>query len=242
MVRGEFEGTKAWHDLIPLNVPEPIGWGECANRPGTFFLLLEFRDMQDEMPSAQDFVRVVAKGHQNSTSPTGKFGFHVTTFSGDHAYDNTWCDTWEEWFTRSMKSVMERELRAQGPHPELEELEQEVLTKVIPRLLRPMETEGRKIKPCLVHADLWHGNVGVDNQTEEPVLYDCGSFYAHHECTTRNPFPKVDYSTDHRIVDFGMWRAARYRTNKPHLRAYWRVGEMSEPAEDQDDRNALYAA
>lgn len=186
MVRGEFEGTKAWYDITPLNVPEPIGWGECANRPGTFFLLVGFRDMQDEMPSAQDFVRVVAKGHQNSVSPTGKFGFHVTTFSGDLGYDNRWCDTWEEWFTRAMKTIMEEELRVQGPHPELEEVEQKILTKVIPRLLRPMETEGRSITPSLVHADLWHGNVGVDVQTEEPVLYDCGSLYAHHECMTQS--------------------------------------------------------
>lgn len=243
MVRGEFESTKAWYDIVPENVPEPIGWGECADRPGTFFLLLEFRDMVDEMPSAQDFVRIVAKGHQASESPTGKFGFHVTTFAGDHVSDNTWCDTWEEFFTRSMKYAMEREIQVQGPHPELQELEEKVLTKVIPRLIRPMETEGRKIKPCLLHGDLWHGNVGVDNVTDEPVLYDCGSLYGHNECMGSIPPEKVM-----RLIyicctdDHGMWRASRYRTNKPHVRAYWRTVEMSEPAEDQDDRHALYAA
>lgn len=182
MVQGEFEATKAWHNVVPENIPEPIGWGECTNRPGIFFLLLEFRDMVDEMPPVQDFVRVVAKAHRDSKSPTEKFGFHVTTFSGDHAFDNRWCDTWEEWFTRSMKAVMERELQVQGPHAELEQLEEQILDKVIPRLIRPMETEGRRIKPCLVHGDLWHGNVGVDNQTDDPVLYDCGSLYAHNEC------------------------------------------------------------
>ena len=182
MARGEFESTKAWYDIVPDNAAEPIGWGECADRPGIFFLLLEFRHIKDKMPSTGDFVRVVAKGHQGSKSPTGKFGFHVTTFAGDHASDNRWCDTWEEFFTRSMKYAMEREIQVQGPHPELEELEDKVLTKVIPRLIRPMETEGRKIKPCLVHGDLWHGNAGVDNLTGEPVLYDCGSLYGHNEC------------------------------------------------------------
>ena len=54
--------------------------------------------------------------------------------------------------------------------------------KVIPRLLRPMETGTRRLKPTLVHGCLWHGNVGVDVKTDEPMLYDCCAFYGHHEC------------------------------------------------------------
>jgi len=38
-----------------------------------------------------------------------------------------------------------------------------------------------------------------------------------------------------------MWRAARYRTNKSHVRAYHKLLEISAPAEDHDNRNALYA-
>ena len=38
-----------------------------------------------------------------------------------------------------------------------------------------------------------------------------------------------------------MFRAARYRTNKAHVRAYQKLVEISYPAEDHDDRNALYA-
>lgn len=241
LVEGEYEATKAWYKITPANIPEPIGFGECANRPGKHFLLLEFRDMSDDMPAANEFVAVLAKGHQKSESPTGKFGFPVTTFTGDHPYDTRWCDTWEEFFTRIMKDTMKRELQVQGPHPELEALEEQVLTKVIPRLLRPMETEGRKLKPVLVHGDLWHGNVGIDNETDEPVLYDCGSFYGHNECKYGD-LPKGRGPLTLLSDDFGMWRAARYRTNQPHIRAYWRIAEITEPAEDQDDRNELYAA
>ena len=43
------------------------------------------------------------------------------------------------------------------------------------------------------------------------------------------------------IDDLGMFRAARYRTNKSHVRAYHRIVEISAPAEDHDDQNALYA-
>ncbi|KAK8850974.1 Fructosamine kinase-domain-containing protein [Apiospora arundinis] len=224
MVEAEYESTKAWHDVVPANLAKPTGWGELANKPGRFFILLEFRDMADEMPSASEFVAVVATAHQKSVSPTGKFGFHVTTFAGDQPNDNRWCNTWEEWFTRAMKNTMENELRTQGSHQELEELSEKILTKVIPRLLRPMETDGRKIKPSLLHGDLWHGNVGIDNETDEPVLYDCGSFYGHNEC------------------DFSSWRAARYRTNRAHVKAYFRIAEITDPAEDFEDRYALYAA
>lgn len=38
-----------------------------------------------------------------------------------------------------------------------------------------------------------------------------------------------------------MFRAARYRTNKSHIHAYHKHVEISHPAEDFDDRNALYA-
>lgn len=41
--------------------------------------------------------------------------------------------------------------------------------------------------------------------------------------------------------DFSMWRAERYRTNRDHVRAYTKIAGTTEPAEDQDDRHALYA-
>ncbi|KAK7961735.1 uncharacterized protein PG986_002560 [Apiospora aurea] len=224
MAEAEYESTKAWYNVVPDNVANPIGWGELASKPGRWFLLLEFRDMTDRMPLVSDFVTVVAAGHQAPVSPTGKFGFHLTTFAGDQANDNRWCDTWEEWFTRAMRNTMEAELRVHGPHPELQALSEKILTRVIPRLLRPMETHGRTIRPSLLHGDLWHGNVGVEHGTGAPIIYDCGSFFGHNE------------------FDFSCWRAARYQTNRTHVEAYFRIADKTEPVEDFDDRNALYAA
>ncbi|KAK7987004.1 hypothetical protein PG988_001992 [Apiospora saccharicola] len=211
MVEAEYESTKAWHDIAPANLAKPTGWGELANKPGKHFLLLEFRDMADEMPSASEFVAVLATVHQKSVSPTGKFGFHMVRYLGGVVYSS-----YEEYHGERVEDS--------GAHEELEELSEKILTKVIPRLLRPMETNGRKIKPSLLHGDLWHGNVGIDNETDEPILYDCGSFYGHNEC------------------DFSAWRAARYRTNRAHVKAYFRVAEITDPAEDFEDRYALYAA
>jgi len=54
--------------------------------------------------------------------------------------------------------------------------------KVIPRLLRPLETNGRTVKPCLVHGDLWYGNAGVNAGTNASLVFDACCFYAHNEC------------------------------------------------------------
>lgn len=75
-----------------------------------------------------------------------------------------------------------REERA-GPCVELNELLPDLFDKVIPRLLRPLETNGRKLKPSLVHGDLWCGNVGViDGDTGQAIVFDPSSFWAHNEC------------------------------------------------------------
>ena len=69
-----------------------------------------------------------------------------------------------------------------GPWKEIETLEPDMVSKVIPRLLRPLETDGRSVKPSLVHGDLWCGNVAIDVATDLPLVYDPSSFYAHNEC------------------------------------------------------------
>ncbi|KAI1164466.1 Fructosamine kinase-domain-containing protein [Nemania serpens] len=223
MALGEYEGSKVLYKALPDNVPRPIAAGALAKDPKKHFYLAEFRDMADEMPGTFEFVSVIAKLHQNTESPNGKFGFHITTYGGDYPVDTSWCDTWEEFFTRMMANTMEKERLVRGPNDELDKLSPMILEHIIPRLLRPMESDGRKLKPVLIHGDLWHGNVAVDNQTNEPVLYDPCAFYGHGE------------------YEFAPWRAARYRTSRQHVQAYYKIAEVTEPSEDQDDRHALYA-
>lgn len=110
-----------------------------------------------------------------------------------------------------------------GKDDRLEFLEDSLYTKVIPRLLRPLETNGRSIKPCLVHSDVWPGNMMLDAKTNRVALFDSCAFWGHNE------------------ADLGTWRAPRYKMGRPYFKEYQRVMQISEPAEDWDDRNALYA-
>ena len=183
MAVAEYESTKALNTVQPENIAKAIAHGTFSTDPNKHFFLAEFRDMSDELPPVPELVSIVVDIHKKSQGQSDKFGFHVTSVQGDLPCDNTWCSTWEEWFDREMRLMMSRELEIQGPHEELEALSEKVLSKVIPRLLRPLETGGRSIKPTLVHGDLWHGNVGIDLDTDEPVLYDPCALYAHCECS-----------------------------------------------------------
>ncbi|KFY40756.1 hypothetical protein V495_05287 [Pseudogymnoascus sp. VKM F-4514 (FW-929)] len=78
-------------------------------------------------------------------------------------------------------------------------------------------------KPSLVHGDLWCGNAAVDSETGYPLVYDPSSFYAHNE------------------YELGNWRPARNKLDNKYFQAYNSHMKMSEPIDDFDDRNALYA-
>jgi protein-ribulosamine 3-kinase len=182
MVHGEFEAMKAIYKLLPDFAPEPIAWGTYEMTPDTHFFLCEFRDMTDDMPDPHKFTSLLAKLHQNGTSPNGKFGFHVTTYSGNLPQMVEWEDNWERFFAKSMRCALDHEIKAKGHDPEFDVLVPILFNKVIPRLLRPLESEGRKVKPALVHGDLWYANSGKDVDTDTSLIFDACSFYAHNEC------------------------------------------------------------
>jgi fructosamine-3-kinase len=182
MVHGEFESMKAIHTLLPDFAPKPIAWGSYQTIPNTHFLLCDYRDMVEEMPDPHKFTARLAALHQNSKSPNGKFGFHVTTYSGNLPQMNEWEESWETYFAKSMRLALKLEEEAKGHDPEFDVLVPILFDKVIPRLIRPLESEGRSVKPSLVHGDLWYANSGIDMDTDESLVFDACSFYAHNEC------------------------------------------------------------
>ena len=182
MVHSEYECTKAIHTLMPHFTPTPIAWGTYETDSDTHFYLCEFREMIDEMPDPNKFTVRLAALHQSSKSPEGKFGSSFTTYNGNLPQLGGWESSWETYFTKSLRLALDLELEAQGPDPEFETLIPTLFDKVVPRLLRPLESDGRRVKPSLVHGDLWFANSGIDVSTDEPLVFDACSFYAHNEC------------------------------------------------------------
>lgn len=119
--------------------------------------------------------------------------------------------------------MYEFEKSTQGVDEEMDSLFDALCNKVIPSLLRPLETNGRSIEPCLVHSDLWPGNCMPDAETGKLILFDSCAFWGRNE------------------ADLGPWRAARYRLGRPYLEKYRKALGNSKLNAQWDDRNALYA-
>jgi protein-ribulosamine 3-kinase len=182
MVLGEFQGQSALKEIIPRNIPHPIAHGAFHLDKSKHFYIAEFHDMREKVPKPQQLIPVLKQLHQDSISPTGKFGFPVTTYKGYFPLQCSWCDSWEIFFSRQFRSELTWEASIRGPNEELEQLTEELFEKVVPRLLRPLQSGGRTIKPTLCHGDLWQGNVEIDVNTQQLILYDSCAVYAHNEC------------------------------------------------------------
>ncbi|KAL8964203.1 MAG: hypothetical protein Q9183_004619 [Haloplaca sp. 2 TL-2023] len=225
MMLGTYKSESAMHHFAPANVPKPLAWGTCKRDPNEHFYICEFRDMTDDLPDVKKFPALVAKIHRDSMMgpPGRRFGFKVDTHLANIANDNSWSDTWEEWYTGAFEQMLVEEEKSHGADDEFTSLASSMCEKVIPRLLRPLETGGLYIRPCLIHSDLQPEHVKADALTGEPIIFDSCAFWGHNE------------------ADLGSWRADRYKLGRKYMDEYHKHVPVSAPKEDGDDRNALYA-
>ncbi|RSM01632.1 hypothetical protein CDV31_011273 [Fusarium ambrosium] len=226
LLLGTNASESSLHSFIPEHVPRPLGFSTYESDPDRHFFLMEWVDMRDDdLPEPEAYMAPVVALHSRSMgmSPTGKFGFGVNTAFGNLPQVNKWEDSWEKWWTDYMTMILDREESLRGPHtPEDKELKDQFLNKVLPRYLRPLESNGRSIKPCLLHADLWPGNIKYQLENETAIVYDSSGLWGHNE------------------VDLGVIRNPRYPLGRPYLKEYWKHIPISEPQEDADSRNIMY--
>ncbi len=228
MLNGEFESAKAMHAATPDFIPAPIAFDRFrAPSPATYFYMSEFVDMDvTSVPDPDEFGGRLARLHKASQSPNGKFGFHVTTCDGDRAQVVGWQDSWATFYRDMLLGVYARDMKRNGPWPEYELAMEQIVDKVIPRLLGNLSNDqAQPIKPCIIHGDLWDGNVGLRNANGASILFDAGSFYGHNE------------------MELGAWRCEYTDVfwGKEYTEACLRHYPAAEPAEEFDDRNRLYS-
>ena len=138
---------------LPDFVPKPVAVGSYATDPDIHFYLMEFVDMTLRVPVAPELTSKVAEMHLKCLSPHGKFGFVVPTNNGALIQPNKWTESWEEAYTDILQRCFDFEQGMHGKHEEMQELWPDIKEKVIPRLLRPLETGGNHVEPCLGKVD-----------------------------------------------------------------------------------------
>lgn len=184
-MHGSFESEKAMQAFVAESVPKPVAWGTYNSHPEHHFFLSEFAEMDDTPISPEDWAQAAANLHNRSrgASPSGRFGFHTTTFLAHVPTESGWGDTWEALYTRRMEGLFaQEELHRGGGNPALTKLRRAFIDIVLPRYLRPLVSDGRSITPCLVHNDLWPGNINPRTGVPGAVwMYDSAAYWAHHE-------------------------------------------------------------
>jgi fructosamine-3-kinase len=221
MMKGEFNSLRTIDNIIPGFVPKVYGYGKF-HQSDNYFLIMDFVNMKRAMPNPAQFCQLVSDMHKKSESPTGKFGFPVPTCHGKHIQPNDWEDSWCKYFTRLLTIFFDIDIDVNGPWKEYEEAFETLKSDVIHQILEPLQAEGRVLKPCLVHGDLWDENVDINVDTGEPVVFDASVMYAHNE------------------YELGMWRQDHMKIGPPNFKHYLRRFPPSEPAHQWDDRNRLY--
>lgn len=225
MMEGEFSAMAELYKFAPTFIPKPYTWGKFESAPpSTYFFLLEFKDMTSQLPDPKSFCSELAKLHQTSVSPTGKFGFHIATTHGKLPQYMVWTSSWEAMFRKLLSNLLSLDLNTNGPWKDFQNVYERVLTLVLPLLIGPLESDGRTVKPCLLHGDLWDGNIGTDSKTGQTYIFDASSFYGHNE------------------LELGMWRDSHLNRMSWDVygKEYLRTVGVSEPAYQFDDRNRIY--
>ncbi|KAA1072256.1 hypothetical protein PGT21_031205 [Puccinia graminis f. sp. tritici] len=135
---------------------------------------LSHMDSKLERSLARQLARMHDPTNPASQAPNGMYGFDVPTHCGETEQDNTWEKDWMVFFRdRRIKSVVDR-----IGDEEIKQLGKTLCDEVIPFLLTDFHPAP---VPVIIHGDLWSGNISVNRQTGEPVLFDPSSYYGHSE-------------------------------------------------------------
>ena len=155
---GEYKTVTTIHSLIPRLVSTLHGWGKYKNgSPDTYYFLSDFLDMDNAAPEPAQFTAHVAELHRKSKSPNGMFGFETTTCDGKPPHTVAWEKCWATFFEKLLCGVLKLDTEVNGVWPELEAAAEQVIAGIIPRLLGVLQSDGRKLKPSLIHGDGWEG-------------------------------------------------------------------------------------
>lgn len=173
MLRAEYEGVREMSETGTIRVPRPVACGE-GGPMNTAFVVFEYLDFCGG-GSGYELGRQLAKMHR-STSPNGKFGFHLDNTIGATPQPNLpWMEDWADFWDEHRLGHMLRLTYDAG-------LNRATVTDL---RRKTRELLSHRPDPSLLHGDLWGGNKGyvkdVDGKTTIPVIFDLATYYGDRE-------------------------------------------------------------
>uniref|UniRef100_A0A0A9Z4E9 protein-ribulosamine 3-kinase n=1 Tax=Lygus hesperus TaxID=30085 RepID=A0A0A9Z4E9_LYGHE len=186
MFEGEMEGLKALGATGIVTVPRPINVFDHPD--GGACLVMEFIEMkglrslssrlgEDLAKMHMQNVLLESRGNRITDKPAAdyvaQFGFNTTTCCGYIPQENEWNDDWVAFFSQQRLDYQFRLLEKEKGDREALEMWSRL------QIILPKFFKDQKIRPSLLHGDLWSGNVAQTKR--HPVLFDPAAFYGHHE-------------------------------------------------------------
>ncbi|KAF2731020.1 Ketosamine-3-kinase [Polyplosphaeria fusca] len=237
MFEGEHASLNALHNAVPSLCPQSFGHGHFSSQSSTSFLVTDYLNLTGRSSSRSSSApSLAAKLAQLHTTPAPipedyekpMFGFPATTCCGDTPQDNTFKDSWADFYANQrLRFIMNQAEKSNGGDKELHNLVEATASKVVPALIGDdYLNNGKGITPVVVHGDLWSGNAGVGvigtkGGEAEDVVYDPSACYAHSEFELGI------------MKMFGGFGGA-------FLKEYHSICPKTEPVDEYDDRIKLY--
>nr|GMD33181.1 protein-ribulosamine 3-kinase, chloroplastic [Ipomoea batatas] len=171
MFEGEAVGLNAMYETRSIRVPKPYKVGSLPT--GGSYIIMEFIEFGASRRDQSVLGRKLAEMHKAAKSDKG-FGFQVDNTIGSTPQINTWTQDWIEFYAEHRLMYQVQLARDQYGDSSIYQKGQK-LAKNLGLLFQNVVLE-----PCLLHGDLWSGNITYD-KNGEPVILDPACYYGHNE-------------------------------------------------------------
>ncbi|GMN27401.1 hypothetical protein TIFTF001_041026 [Ficus carica] len=171
MFEGEALGLNAMYETKSIRVPKPFKVGSLPT--GGSYIIMEFIEFGGSRGDQSVLGRKLAEMHKAGKSENG-FGFDVDNTIGSTPQINTWTSDWFHFYGEHRLGFQLKLLRDQYGDSSIYEKGQRLVKSMGPLF------DDVVIEPCLLHGDLWSGNISSD-KNGEPVILDPACYYGHNE-------------------------------------------------------------
>lgn len=167
LLETERENLLKIKQLSSLHCPTPICLATTLDKS---FLVLSFEDLTPPENEHCYYDLGVALAQMHLSTKHGQFGWHRDNYIGKTLQPNQWQTNWRTFFAEQ-RIGWQLQLLAEKSIV-LGEIE------LIIALCHDILSH-HKVSPCLVHGDLWQGNIGFVNG--KPLIYDPACYFADRE-------------------------------------------------------------